>query len=267
MRGISAKSLADVIAEVGTLDGEGASAAGDELFGVVAVLDGAPALRRVLTDPSTESDAKAALASNVFADKVGAATLKVVETAVKGRWSSSRDLADGLETAGVKAHVLAADSAGKLDALEDELFEFTQVVAADSDLRQVVSDRTVPAAPKTKLVGTLLDGNASKATAALAKQAVVARTGSFEKSIATFTRLAAERRERLLAEVRVAYELGDDEKQRLAAALTTKYGRDVHINLIVDPGVVGGIAVSVGDEVMDGTVSSRLEDARRRIAG
>lgn len=266
MRGISAKSLAEVLAAV---DAEKGSAAelGDELFNVVGVLDGAPALRRILTDPSTEDQAKAQLATKVFGGKVSDGTIKVISVAVQSRWASGRDLADALETAGVSAHVVAADQAGELDALETELFDFNRVVVGDSELRQVITDRTVPVAPKAELIGKLVDGKVSKATAALAKQAVAARTGSFDKAIAAFAKTAAGRRNRLLAEVRVAYVLGDDEKQRLAAALAAKYGREVHINTIVDPDVVGGISVAVGDEIVDGTVSSRLEDARRRIAG
>ncbi len=267
MRGVSAKSLADVVAGVDALDGDVARVVGDELFAVVGVLDSTPALRRVLTDPSTEADAKSGLATEVFGSRVDAATLTIVNAAVEGRWSSARDLADGLETAGVTAHVVAAQAAGTLDDLEDGLFEFNQIVADDAELRQVLTDRTVPSAPKATLIGTLLKDKATAAVAALAEQAVVARKGSFEKSIAEFAKVAAGRRDVLLAKVRVAYELDDTAKQRLADALRTKYGRDVHINTIVDPSVVGGISVAIGAEVIDGTVSSRLEDARRRIAG
>jgi len=266
MRGISAKSLVEVLGAVNA-DKGAADELGDELFNVVGVLDGAPALRRILTDPSTEGQAKAALATKVFGGKVSDDTLKVITVAVQSRWSSGRDLADGLETAGVTAHVVAADKAGELDALETELFDFNRVVVGDSELRQIITDRTVPPGPKATLVAKLIDGKVSKATAALAKQAVVARTGSFDKALTAFARTAAARRNRLLAEVRVAYVMGDDEKQRLAAALAAKHGRDVHINTIVDPDVIGGISVAIGDEIVDGTVSSRLEDARRRIAG
>ncbi|MGZ5422681.1 MAG: F0F1 ATP synthase subunit delta [Aeromicrobium sp.] len=266
MRGISAKSLAKVLEAVNADTGQ-VNELGDELFDVVGVLDGAPALRRVLTDPSTEDQAKAELAASIFGGKVGDGTLKVITVAVQSRWSSGRDLADGLETAGVTAHVAAADKAGELDALETELFDFNRVIVGDSELRQVITDRTVPTQPKATLVGKLIDGKVSKATAALAKQAVAARTGSFDKALAAFADTAAARRNRLLAQVRVAYAMGDDEKQRLAAALAAKYGREVHINTIVDPDVVGGISVAIGDEIVDGTVSSRLEDARRRIAG
>lgn len=266
MRGISAKSLNGVLAAVNAAAGN-ADELGDELFQIVGVLDSAPALRRLFTDPSTEDAAKAKLAETVFAGKVGKESLAVLTVAVSSRWASGRDLSDGLETAGVQAHVAAADKAGELDALENELFEFGRVVVGDRALRQVLTDRTIAAAAKAELVATLIDGKVSKATAALAKQAVVARTGSFEKVLSAFADTAAARRSRLLAEVRVAYDLDDAERQRLADALKAKYGRDIHINTIVDPTVVGGISVAVGDEIVDGTVSSRLEDARRRIAG
>ncbi len=266
MRGISAKSLADVLAAVNADTGD-ADVLGDELFNIVGILDGSPALRRLLTDPSTEEAARAKLAKTVFGGKVSDGALTVLDVAVQSRWASGRDLSDGLETAGVSAHVAAADKAGELDSLETELFDFNQAVVGDSELRQVLTDRSIAAGPKAELVGKLIDGKVSKAVSALAKQAVAARTGSFDKAIAAFASTAASRRNRLLAEVRVAYELGDDEKQRLAAALATKYGREVHINTILDPTVVGGISVAVGDEVVDGSVSSRLEDARRRIAG
>lgn len=265
MRGISAKSLVEVLKAVDARDS--ATDLGDELFEMVGVLDGAPALRRVLTDPSTEDQAKAQLAKKVFGGKVSEDALAVVDIAVQSRWSSGRDLTDGLEIAGVSAHVVAADTAGELDALETELFDLNQVVVGDPELRQVITDRSVPSGAKAKLIGTIFDGKVSKATAALAKQAAAARTGSFDKALTAFARTAADRRNRLLAQVRVAYVLSDDEKQRIAAALAAKYGQDVHINTILDPDVIGGISVAVGDEIVDGSVSSRLEDARRRIAG
>lgn len=266
MRGISAKSLVEVLAAVDAAKGS-TSDLGAELFGVVSTLDGAPALRRVLTDPSTEAQAKVALAKDLFGSKVGKDTVAVLEAAVSGRWASSRDLTDALETAGVAAEVAAADAAGELDALETELFEVERLVRSDADLRQVVSDRGVPAEGKASLLAALLEGKVTGSTLALATQAAAARAGSFEKVLSSFADVVAARRSRLLAEVRVAYELGNAEKTRLAKALATKYGRDVHLNIVVDPSVVGGIAVSVGDEVVDGTMSTRLEVARRRLAG
>jgi F-type H+-transporting ATPase subunit delta len=266
MRGISARSLAEVITSVDAVKSSSVEL-GTALFDVVAVLDREPALRRVLTDPSTESSAKVALAAQVFASKLSADALKVVQAAANGRWASGRDLTDGLETAGVTALVAAADAAGDLDAVETELFEVGNVVRSDQALRQAVSDRSLPAAAKGELLNSLLNGKVNATTLALTVQASVARTGSFERVLAAFAQIAADRRSRLVAEVRSAYELDDAEKGRLAAALGAKYGREVHLNIVVDPSVIGGLSVSLGDEVVDGSMSSRLEAARRLIAG
>lgn len=266
MRGISARSLEEVLTAVAAAQGP-ASELGAELFGVVATLDREPALRRVLTDPSTEAPAKAGLAQQVFGQQVSKDTITVLQTAVSGRWASGRDLTDGLETAGVTAQVIAADQAGALDDVETEVFEIGRLVRSDAELRQIVSDRGLPAAAKGELLSTLLAGKVKAPTLALAVQAAAARTGSFERVLIAFGETAAARRSRLLAEVRVASELDDVEKTRLAAALGKKYGRDVHLNIVVDPSIVGGITVSIGDEVVDGSMSTRLEVARRRLAG
>ena len=266
MRGISAKSQGEVLAAVDAVKA-GAGDIGGELFGVVATLDREPALRRVLTDPSTESAAKAALAKQVFGSQLSKDASAVLEAAVTGRWASARDLTDGLETAGVAALVAGADAAGELDAVETELFEVGRFVRSDDELRQIVSDRALPSSAKGELLGTLLGGKVTATTLVLTTQAAAARTGSFERVLAAFADTAAARRSRLLAEVRVAYELDDAEKARLAAALGKKYGRDVHLNIVVDPSVIGGITVSVAGEVVDGSMSTRLEVARRRLAG
>ncbi len=266
MRGMSARSLEEVLTAVDAAQ-DASGELGPQLFGVVSLLDANPALRRVLTDPSTEADAKASLAGKVLGGQVADATVGVVQKAVAGRWNAGRDLADALETAGVAALVARADAEGRLDALETELFEAGRVVASDAELRGVIADRSVPAAAKATLLGRLFDGKVSAEVLGLAQQAVVARTGSFDKVLTAFGEVAARRRERLVALVRVAYDPSDDERRRLAAALASKYGRDVHLNIVVDPSVVGGIAVSVGGEVVDGTMSSRLEAARRQLAG
>jgi len=266
MRGISAKSLDEVLGAVGAAR-TGSGDLGGELFDIVSTLDREPALRRVLTDPSTEAQAKAGLAASIFGDRISADALTVLQVAVSGRWASGRDLTDGLETAGVTSLVAAADAAGQLDGLETELFEVGRFVRSDSELRQIVSDRGLPAAAKGELLSSLLGGKVSATTLALASQAAAARTGSFEKVLAAFGVTAAARRSRLLAEVRVAAELDEAERTRLAAALGKKYGRDVHLNIVVDPSIVGGITVSIGDEIVDGSMSTRLEVARRRLAG
>ena len=266
MRGVSAGSLAKVLDAVehstGTL-----STVGDELFSVAAVLDSTPSVRRVLTDPATEPDARSGLAAAVLADKVDVATLGIVDVAAQNRWASGRDLSDAFELAGLAAHVAAADKDGSLDALENELFEAQRLIDEARELRAVLSDRSIPAEHKATLLDSIFGKKASPAALALLKQAAATRTGTFDAVLARFADEVAARRKRVLAEVRSAYELGDGELNRLADALSARYGHDVHVNVIVDPSIVGGLRVSIGDDVIDGTVSGRLEDARRQLAG
>jgi len=266
MRGVSGGSLTEVLDAVerstGTL-----STVGDELFMVAAMLDATPSIRRVLTDPATEPDARSGLAAAVLADKVDVATLGIVDVAAQHRWASGRDLSDALELAGLAAHVAGADKSGDLDALEDELFEAQRIIDEERELRGVLADRTIVAEHKSTLIDSIFDGKVSPATLALLKQAAATRTGSFDAVLERFADEVAARRKRVLAEVRSAYDLGDAERNRLAEALSSAYGYDVHLNVIVDPAIVGGLRVSIGDDVIDGTVAGRLEDARRQLAG
>lgn len=267
MRGSSATSLNETLAAVAAVDGSSAAEVGAELFAAVEALDGAVAARRVLTDPSIDPAGKRQLVAGIFGGKVGAATASVLDAAVSGRWAAGRDLTDGLEIAGVAAFTRAADQAGAGDVLENELFEAGQIIHDAAELRQTVSDRSIPAAAKASLLNDVFGAKVSAATLALLTQAAVARTGSFEKVLDAFSRQVASREQRLVAVARVAYELDDAERQRLADVLSRRYGQAIQLNTVVDPSVIGGIAVSVGDEVVDATMSTRLEAARRRIAG
>jgi F-type H+-transporting ATPase subunit delta len=93
-----------------------------------------------------------------------------------------------------------------------------------------------------------------------------ARGRTLDASLEEYARLAAERRERLVAEVHVAIALTDVQRRRLAAALAASYGRDVHLNIVLDPKVIGGMSIQIAEERIDGTVASRLAGLRRRLA-
>ena len=269
MRGASAKSQQEAVAAVEDALGHQADAAslGDELFGVVDLLDVEPSLRRILTDPAATQDAKAELVRLLFADKVSDPTAAVLTAAASGRWSRGRDLADALELAGATALLVGAESQGQLDEVEDELFRFGRVAHGNSELRGVLSDPAIPRERRRALAGALLEGRSTPWTVSLVSQALVARRRSFEATLTEFGEVAAQRRAQLVASVRAPYELDPQERQRLADALERTYGQPVHLNVLVDPAVLGGLSVEVGDEIIDATMSGRLEDARRRIAG
>lgn len=266
MRGTSAESLNSLLDGLAQSTGD-LAVVGDQLFAVVAVLDQSPPLRRLLTDPSLEPTARQQLAESVFGESVNADTLSLIRVAADSRWAAGRDFGDAIEIAGVESWAAASERAGQLSELESELFAISQTVISEEQLRRTIGDKAVAPTAKASLLADLFSTKVSKAALAIVTQAASSRTGSFERVIKRFAEQLAARRGRLVADVTAAYPLDDAELERLGAALKNKYGKEVQINLEVDPTVVGGISVAIGDEVVDATMSTRLEAARRALAG
>ncbi|MFI9270383.1 F0F1 ATP synthase subunit delta [Kitasatospora sp. NPDC052896] len=240
----------------------------EELSAVTALLDREVSLRRVLTDPSRSGADKAGLVSSLLGGQVSGETVDLVSGLVRSRWSGSRDLVDATERLAAYAEVIAADKVGRLDDLEDELFRFGRVVSGSHELRAALTEPKATAAAKTALVAKLLGGRALPGTVRLVTALVVHPRGrSLEQGLESYSKLAADRRDRVVALVTTAVPLSDGQRERLAGALGRLYGRAVLLNIDVDPTVVGGVRVQIGDEIIDGTVSSRLEGARQALEG
>ncbi|WP_327326110.1 F0F1 ATP synthase subunit delta [Streptomyces sp. NBC_01210] len=239
-----------------------------ELAAVTALLDREVSLRRVLTDPAQPGEAKAELVGRLLGGQVGSETIDLLAGMVRSRWSQSRDLVDAVEELAATADLTAAQRAGALDDVEDELFRFGRIVASNVGLRSALTDKSAPASAKGELLRSLLDGKANPATERLVIRLVTQPRGrSLEAGLESLSRLAAARRERMVAVVTSAVPLTDEQKQRLGAGLARIYGREMHLNLDVDPEVIGGVQVRVGDELINGTIAARLDEAARRIAG
>ncbi|MBC9729022.1 F0F1 ATP synthase subunit delta [Streptomyces sp. TRM68367] len=239
----------------------------DELAAVTALLDREVSLRRVLTDPAQAGEAKAELVQRLLAGQVGGEATDLLSGMVRSRWSQSRDLVDALEELANIADFTAAQRSGTLDDVEDELFRFARIVSSSIGLRAALTDRKATTSAKSELLRSLLGGRAAVVTERLVTRLVTAPRGrSLEAGLESLSRLAAERRDRTVAVVTSAVPLSDPQKQRLGAALAKLYGRRMHLNLDVDPEVVGGIRVRVGDELINGSIADRIEDAGRRMA-
>ncbi|MEV0645568.1 F0F1 ATP synthase subunit delta [Phytomonospora sp. NPDC050363] len=243
-------------------------ATADDLISVAGLLGSEPRLRRALSDPARDGKDRAGLADSVLKGKVSAGALKLVTVLAGGRWSRATELLNGTEALGVEAYLVAAGKDGNLAEVEDELFRFGQVVAGDSGLSNALSDSSVPAAQRSTLAAALLEGKAQPVTLRLVDVALAGFGGrGFGPGIARLVELAAEKREQQLAFVTVASTLTEDQEQRLTAKLARMYGREVSVKVTVDPDIVGGMSVRVGDDLYDGTVSRRLTDARHALAG
>ncbi|HET9654691.1 MAG TPA: F0F1 ATP synthase subunit delta [Kineosporiaceae bacterium] len=271
MRGISRESLAagqERLEALLSARGAQPQALGDELFAVANLLAGNASLRRALTDPSREAEDKAGLVQRLLTGKVSGETLDLLAGLVRGRWGSPLDLADALEALAVSAVLAAAERADRLDSVEDELFRFSRLVAGTTQLRDAFSARTEGDERKAELVQRLLSGKAAPETVQLAVQAAVHPRGlRTERALETFVEAAAERRRQLVAHVVAAVPLTAAQRERLAASLRRTYGRPIRLNVDLDPEVRGGLRVQVGGELIDGTIATRLDEARRRLAG
>jgi F-type H+-transporting ATPase subunit delta len=270
MRGVSSESFAAGQERLETLLAEPTidpAALGDDLFAVTDVLAANPALRRALTDPARDGEAKATLVQRIFTRRVSGAAVDVLGGLARSRWSQAGDLTDAVERYATSALLAAAERAGHLDTVEDELFRFARTVEGNQGLRDAFSERTAGAERKAELVRSLLHGRAAPETVRLAVQAAARprglRTGQV---LEQYVEAAAERRRQVVAHVVAATPLTTEERNRLEAALQRRYGR-VRLNVDVDPGVLGGLRVQVGSELVDGTVTARLDEARRRLAG
>jgi F-type H+-transporting ATPase subunit delta len=266
--GVLAKAKDRLTGQPRAVSGPELLALGDELFAVARLLDGQLALRRALSDPSGKPGERAALARRLFGGKVSDAALDLIETTARQRWSRPIDLVDAFSTLATEASLDAADARGELDSVEDELFRFGRIVAADRELARILSDRKAPSEGKTALLDRLLSGRVSPVTEQLLRNVLTGpHVGQAENAIERLSDVASRRQGRSVARVTTAVPLTPAQEQRLTDVLGRLYGRAVGLQVTVDPSVLGGVIVQVGDEVIDGSIAHRLEAAERRLAG
>ncbi|MPZ27706.1 MAG: F0F1 ATP synthase subunit delta [Micromonosporaceae bacterium] len=241
-------------------------AVAEELLATAGLLAREVRLRRALSDPARAGADRAALLRGLLGDRVGEATRELLDTLVAGRWSAPSELLDGCEQLGVQALLASSDRAGALAEVEDELFRFGQVVSGDRELASAVGDRGVPVERRGGLTDQLLSG-ATEITARLVRVALGGFGGrSVAGALTRLVELAAERRNRSVAYITVATPLSEVAEQRLGAALSARYRRDVSVKTTVDPRVLGGARVQIGADLYDGTVAHRLAQARTALA-
>ncbi len=255
------RELADRLAGV---EPERVARVGEDLFALTAVIRSEPRLRRTLTDASLDASARSGLVRSLFGRKVDEVAAEVVATAVGHRWTSPGDLALGLERLGVETTVRGAGDPGRL---ADELFDVERLVSQAPALRNALGDPARTVADKQVLLRDLLGTRVLPATALLVEQALSGTHRTIGLALEDYQRIASAVQGERVATVRSARPLSAPEHDRLEAALSRQYDRSVHLNVVVDPTLVGGLRVEIGDDVIDGSVASRLDDARRRLAG
>jgi F-type H+-transporting ATPase subunit delta len=258
--------LDGVLARFSTSDG--LSALSQELYAVAEVLHGSPRLRRTLADPTTPPAGRSELASGLFGSQIGASAMQVVRDAVAERWSSPWDLVDALESIADDVLFGAAEQAGQLGNVEDELFRFERILDAHPQLAELLDDPVSAQSRRVELLSSVIGGRMNSVTQALLEHALSSRRKhTLALAIDDLREAAAVRENRSVAKVVSAVALTSAQQTRLTAALSELYGRAISVHTAVDPAVRGGLVIRIGDEIIDGSVAARLTQARSALTG
>jgi ATP synthase F0 subunit b/ATP synthase F1 delta subunit len=252
----------------GGLDADGLTTVADELASVARLMVSEPTLKKHFAEPTDDESAKVRLAERLLSGKVGDPTLSLVRTAVSQRWSAEDDLVDGIEHTARLALLKRAEAAGEVDEVEDQLFRFGRVLDSEPRLSSILSDYTAPVDGRIQLLDKVLTGGSdvNATAAALLKQTVgLLRGERADEAVTDLAELAVARRGEVVAQVVAAAELSDAQRTRLTEVLSRIYGHPVAIQLTVDPDVLGGLSIAVGDEVIDGSIASRLAAAQTQL--
>ncbi len=242
---------------------------GDDLGAVAEVLSAQPVLRRHLADSAASEQARRQLVEALFGGKgkVGRISLRILADVVISRWSRPLDLVNGIEELAWQALLAFAERDGSLDDVEDELFRFGRILAAQPRLAALLGDETTPAARRVELLDTVLAERARSVTRRLLAQAVrTPRRRSLDEIVEQLVDRAAARRQRSVAYVTAAGPLSAAQQQRLIDVLEAIYRRPISLKLDLDSALLGGLVIRVGDEVIDGSVAARLGQARQWLS-
>ena len=271
MRGVSQASYEAVEAElepVVAAAGARAAELGEQMFAVVDLLDGSGALRRALSDPARSPEDKARLATELLGGHADDRVIAALAALARRRWSVEGELTEALERLAAEWVLASAQATGDLQTVEEELFRLDRLLVGERHVRDALTDRMARPEARAALVDRLLAGKVHPVTLQLVRRgARTPRGRSMSRTLADLGRLAAHRRDLLVATVTAATAPSAAQLQRLGRLLASTYGRALQVNVAVDPTVIGGMRVQVGDEVVDSTVIGRLEDVRRRLAG
>jgi F-type H+-transporting ATPase subunit delta len=164
------------------------------------------------------------------------------------------------------ALVEVARAEGSLPQVENELFSVARAFETNDELRDALTNQSLPPERRHAIVENLLGGKAAPITVNLVSFVVGSgRARDLPAIIDRVVERAAAERKHAVAEVRSAVELDGERRRKLARALSDSLGLEVELKLIVDPTVIGGVTVRVGDTVIDGSVRHRLEQLKERL--
>jgi F-type H+-transporting ATPase subunit delta len=240
-------------------------ATAESLFDAGRVIGNSSQLLTALGDSSAEESSKTALVNAVFGASVTPTALQLLQSVAGARWSSQKDLLAGIEEIALR---VAASSAPADVSIGAELFAFGSAVASDAELELALTSKLGDTTAKVGLIQALLAHKVSTQTLVIVRHLVQQPRGRRIGELLTdAAAIVADQADSAIATVTSATRLTSAQLDRLTKTLAVRYGRNLAINQVIDPSVVGGVRVQIGDDVIDGSVATRLKDLRLQLAG
>jgi ATP synthase F0 subunit b/ATP synthase F1 delta subunit len=272
LRSASRESLAALVAKfdevAADLGPDQLSSVADDLASVAKLLARESVLTRHLADPADDPTPKLGLLETLLEGKVGDTSLEVLKAAVSGRWSSDANLVDAVEHVARLALLVRAEREEVAGEVEEQLFRFSRILDTQPGLATLLSDYSAPTEGRVKLLRDVLDSGSgvNATTVQLLSQTVELLRGErADDAVLDLAELAVARRGEVVAHVSAAADLTDAQRTRLTEVLTRIYGHPVSLQLHINPELLGGLSIAVGDEVIDGTLSSKLAAAETKL--
>lgn len=240
---------------------------GNELFTITKVLDDSIQLERALTDPSRPVADKVAVLKELLGDNAHPMTMEIMTDLVSRRWSRARDIANAVEDFGVDAMMYYADATDATLQVSIELSELHSALLNLPVVRAKLYDYQATSEARVKLFHEVFSGKTlNKVTMRLAEHATCnLRRRRYLETIQWLINKFSRHMGESMVTVTTATPLKKEQIKRLVEVYSAKVGRQVHINSVVDPTVLGGMRIQMGDEVTDNTVVAQLQNLHRKV--
>ena len=247
--------------------GEDAWRIGNELFTITSALDHNIQLERALTDPSRPVEDKVAVVKTLIGDQAHPLVMEIMSDLVSRRWSRVSDIANAVEDFGVDCMMYYADHTNTTLQVSVELAELHSALLNLPVVRTKLYDATVSSEARVKLLYSLIgDADFTKVTKRLAAHATCnLRNRRYLQTIQWLINKFSRHMGESMVTVTTATPLSKEQVEKLIAIYSAKTGHPVHINSVVDPTVMGGMRIQVGDEVTDNTVVAQLQHLQRTV--
>ncbi|MCU1546310.1 MAG: synthase subunit delta [Homoserinimonas sp.] len=259
------ESLATSKAALATL-GEVSLEMAEELFAAGRIIGESAQLRSLLSEPAGDGANKVAILTAVFGSKLSEQVLGLLAVVVAGRWSKDNDLLAGIEELGLRA--AASSVTGSSVDVEGELYAFGKAVSSNAQLELAISSKLGTGTSKVALVDALLIGKVSPQTLAIVRHLVQQPRGRrINGLVSGAASVVADQAGYVIATISSAKPLAPAQLLRLKTGLAGSYGRQVKVNEVIDSALIGGVRVQIGDDIIDGSVATRLNELRLQLAG